>query len=87
MCQVPTCGSNGERSLKWIFEKYTSENSQRLSLLSLPMTASTVFKKLLSSEKEGSDTTVSKSSGGLQSFDKKKMNAGVVSLVQGMLYI
>lgn len=45
------------------------------------MASSNVFKKMLSSEKVGVDTAVSKASGGLQSFDKKMMNAGVHGLV------
>ncbi len=45
------------------------------------MASSSVFKKMLSAEKIGVDTAVSKASGGLQSFDKKLMHAGVQDLV------
>lgn len=52
-----------------------------MQLPNLPMLQSVAFKKLLAEDKVGADNTVSKSSGGLATFDKKKMTAGVCYLV------
>ena len=77
--QVPSCGSSGERALVWAFDKLSTENASRMGVLGIPMRSSVVFKKMLPEEKVTADTTTSKSSGGLENFDKRSMNAGVGS--------
>ena len=77
-CQVPSStATSGERSLAWVFEKLSASHATRMGLLGMSMGPSVVFKKMLTEEKITPETTVSKASGGLTTFDKKRMNNNV----------